>query len=841
MNLLNDLTKFFSTSRTATDRPSPARRQHRPDRVYPLIIALLFSALLFPTASTLANTSQTQSDEWQTGASETIRKQEAKFKTITPGKISIDVLASDLKDINQIKNNAHECIASTESELQKITEDLATLGEPADKENPDVVKKRQSLTTQQKELDKQLSSCKLLLLQSQDLIETINQLQHGVLAEQLSAQTPHIFSVIIKYLEAPVAGLEGSLKFLSAQYSPSLFSTGQLVLLAMLIFAAAAAGIFLRRSAAAEMTSIKPPSDSVSAFALAARFSLMQALPVLLPVTVAAIFLSLALPLSPLPFITKTSYLLGIYLGLITTINILLDPAPPAPIYLTQPAEASRRFARQLKILATLIILGFFLFTGDFKTSLNAPVYYLSRGIYATLLIINLISILWLVRLFSWAMLSRESRLFLSLVLIISLLAELAGYRNLSSFVIGGLLATSVSLVLTMLLYKLIKDLFDGLDEGRLDWEKALRKQAEVKAGALFPGLIWLRLIIFVSLWAGFALLALKIWKLDDPWLEIITSYITEGFHIGSLNVTPTLLAGGILAFAVTLNLTRYIKTHLLPYGLKYTSLDRGAREAIISLAGYAGVTVAVLIALSITGVEMQNIAIIAGALSVGIGFGLQNIVNNFISGLILLFERPVRRGDWIITGDTEGYVKSINIRSTQIQTFDRADVIVPNSELITAKVTNWMLLDPYGRVTLPVGVSYDSDVEKVKQILLDIADSHPLVMKEHPQLSAPKVLFRRFGDSSLDFELRCFISDIDQRLDVVSALNFAIIAAFRREGIEIPFPQRVVTMANLKTPEPADEQKKPPAATAGKKKKKEKEKEKEKENLQNHEDGDGE
>ena len=113
----------------------------------------------------------------------------------------------------------------------------------------------------------------------------------------------------------------------------------------------------------------------------------------------------------------------------------------------------------------------------------------------------------------------------------------------------------------------------------------------------------------------------------------------------------------------------------------------------------------------------MQNIAIIAGALSVGIGFGLQNIVNNFISGLILLFERPIRRGDWIVTGDTEGYVKAINIRSTQIETFDRADVIVPNSELITAKVTNWMLRDPYGRVILPIGVGYNSDVEKVHRI----------------------------------------------------------------------------------------------------------------------------
>jgi len=440
---------------------------------------------------------------------------------------------------------------------------------------------------------------------------------------------------------------------------------------------------------------------------------------------------------------------------------------------------------------------GLFLFTGEFKASLSEPVYYLSRGIYAVLLTINLITILWLVRLFSWAILSHSVRAILTLALITGLLAELAGYRNLSFFVVGGLLATSLTLGLTLLAHRLIRYLCDGLDQGHLEWERNLRKRLGLKKGAKVPGLIWIRIIVFTSLWGGFTILALNIWQLDDPWLAIITTYLTEGFLIGSLKVTPTLLAEGILAFAVALNLTRYIKNHILPHGLKYTNLDRGAREAISSLVGYAGVAVAILIALSITGVQMQNIAIIAGALSVGIGFGLQNIVNNFISGLILLFERPVRRGDWIVAGETEGYVKAINLRSTQIETFDKADVIVPNSELISAKVTNWMLRDRYGRITISIGVGYDSDVEKVKQILLDIANDHPMVIKDNPKLPTPSVLFINFGDNSLNFELRCFIRDIDQRRKVISEFNFAIITAFRREDIEIPFPQRVVTVTN--------------------------------------------
>ncbi|MEJ2686549.1 MAG: mechanosensitive ion channel [Gammaproteobacteria bacterium] len=199
-------------------------------------------------------------------------------------------------------------------------------------------------------------------------------------------------------------------------------------------------------------------------------------------------------------------------------------------------------------------------------------------------------------------------------------------------------------------------------------------------------------------------------------------------------------------------------------------------------------------------GLEYKNLAIIAGALSVGIGFGLQNIVNNFVSGLILLFERPIRTGDWIVVGSTEGYVKRIRIRSTQIQTFDRADVIVPNSELISTQVTNWMLYDLRGRVRVPVGVAYGSDTALVKQLLLEAGGAHPQVITDG-SAPEPVVLFLEFGDSSLNFELRIYIREIDMRLAVVSDLNFAIDAAFREHGVEIPFPQRDVHVRDWPAP----------------------------------------
>jgi small-conductance mechanosensitive channel len=239
------------------------------------------------------------------------------------------------------------------------------------------------------------------------------------------------------------------------------------------------------------------------------------------------------------------------------------------------------------------------------------------------------------------------------------------------------------------------------------------------------------------------------------------------------------LLAG----IVVTRILYRWLSHEVLPR----TELEPSLQNSIATIAGYAGVIVAISVALARLGVNLENIALVAGALSIGIGFGLQAIVSNFVSGLILLTERPIRVGDWIVVNGEEGYVRKISVRSTEIETFERASVILPNSDLITGVVKNWTHSDKLGRLSVPVGVSYDSDPEQVCEILMSVAAEHPLVLKDPP----PFVLFMRFGDSSLDFELRAVVADINKRLSTVSDLHFAIFRRFREAGIEIPFPQR--------------------------------------------------
>ncbi|MBI5460762.1 MAG: mechanosensitive ion channel family protein, partial [Gammaproteobacteria bacterium] len=282
----------------------------------------------------------------------------------------------------------------------------------------------------------------------------------------------------------------------------------------------------------------------------------------------------------------------------------------------------------------------------------------------------------------------------------------------------------------------------------------------------------------------------LRIWHVSAGALTQIENSLFRGFTLGEVQIVPLRILLAIALFAVLVTFARWLQTRLDRRWLTYARMDHGAREAVVTITGYVLIILAAIIGLSVAGFDFGKLAIIAGALSVGIGFGLQNIVNNFVSGLILLFERPVKTGDWVMVGNTEGYVRRISIRSTQIQTFDHADVIVPNSELIAHQVTNWMLHNRQGRVHIPIGVVYGSDVVKVKHVLERIARDHPSVITDGSS-AEPKALFLGFGETVLSFDLRFFVRNIDERAQIASDLNFAIYATFREEGIDIPFPNK--------------------------------------------------
>ncbi|HYD30039.1 MAG TPA: mechanosensitive ion channel domain-containing protein, partial [Azospirillaceae bacterium] len=267
-----------------------------------------------------------------------------------------------------------------------------------------------------------------------------------------------------------------------------------------------------------------------------------------------------------------------------------------------------------------------------------------------------------------------------------------------------------------------------------------------------------------------------------------------RGFSIGSVTIAPLDILAALMVVIAVLAMTRLVQRRIDERVLERLNFDRGVRHSIRTGIGYVGVLLALITGIGALGLNLSSLAMIASALSVGIGFGLQAVVSNFVAGLILLVERPVKVGDWVVIGDKEGVVKRISVRSTEIQTFQRASVIIPNAELISGAVVNWTHKDKVGRIDIPVGVSYDADVELVRQLLLEAAVNDPRVAKS----PAPMVAFHQFGDNALNFELRCFVHDVDVYMAVATDLRFAILKAFRTHKVEIPYMQQVIHIPQL-------------------------------------------
>ena len=284
------------------------------------------------------------------------------------------------------------------------------------------------------------------------------------------------------------------------------------------------------------------------------------------------------------------------------------------------------------------------------------------------------------------------------------------------------------------------------------------------------------------------------VWGAQASDINEIWMRLNEGIPLGSARVTLPGLISLIVIFCLGFGLTRVIQRVLRTSVLPKTTLDSGGQNALISGVGYSGIILSTMVAISSTGLNLSSLAIVAGALSVGLGFGLQTIVSNFVSGVILLIERPIKEGDWIEVAGFSGTVRKISVRSTQIQTFDRGTVIVPNSELISGSVLNYTHSNSMGRVRVPVGVAYGTDPRKVESILLEIAQNHLQVLKD----PGPSVVFMGFGPDSINFEIRAFMKDVGYVLAIKSEMNYEIMRAFKEKGIEIPFAQRDLNIKNV-------------------------------------------
>ena len=458
--------------------------------------------------------------------------------------------------------------------------------------------------------------------------------------------------------------------------------------------------------------------------------------------------------------------------------------------------EDSRSLRQRMRFFTLILIISYIVFGPDWLTStVTSPAAAEQSLMRIAIVGVLIVALLLVLNAFSKAFFVDGQYRILSLVgysaLTISFLAELSGFHNLASFVLGGFMIT---LLASYALWSLLT-----LSVRTRNWINASTHIVGIKIRGflnitrdLGKSRLGIYQLFFDTLfWIGFLVIIFNIWDPTGTILGTLSSYARDGIPIGGIRIVPTNIVGGIIAFTVLLAFTGWIKRWIDKRWLRQIiSSDRGARDALVTIVGYTGFTISLLVGLSIAGINITGLAVVAGALSVGIGFGLQSIANNFVSGIILLFERPIKAGDFVTVGDVEGFVKKISIRATEIETLDNQDMLVPNSELISGRVTNWVLHNPYGRLRIRVGVAYGSDINKVKNILEAVSHENKSVITDG-RVSPPKALFMGFGDSALEFELRVRIFDIKKRYDVVSELNFKIDEEFQKNHIIIPFPQR--------------------------------------------------
>jgi small-conductance mechanosensitive channel len=715
-----------------------------------------------------------------------------------------DALARHHRDaLKRVQDEAGAAKAAAERELKTAQELLEALGPAQPKDGPregaEVAAKRRQYTRDVAQAGERVALADLALRRARELEADIGALARASLIERLLGPLPIPLApaVVAKAVPEAVA-LTATILQSPAQWWTRLADPGRaqtlfwrgLFLVVLAVGVAFAARRVLLRHFGYD-PGIAEPSIARRILAAAAEAVSRGLVPA-------------ALLGGALAWINREGALLGgvfgatvegaLVAGLVVTIvpaltRAVLAPTHPAWRVVAVPEEGGRGLARRIELLATVFAADLFFQTVAQSAPVSAELTSLffagATAAEAVLLMVvvghpllkGLNGGLWLL-----------VRRLLVAVAIVSVGAAAVGYGWLGRYLIEATLYSTAVFAALFLLRGLIAE---GIDI--LLGSEIARSRLHVSARTLQRLKFWLVAAVDPALVLIGLFLAAPFWGL--PYREMTDSVlaVARGFRVGNITFSPVAIITALAVFFAGMAITRLIQRKLIDGVLPQTRLDPGAQHSLAAGLGYVGFIVAAALAVAVAGVDLTNIALVAGALSVGIGFGLQNIVSNFVSGLTLLIERPISVGDWVVIGEHEGRVKRISFRSTEIETWQRASVIIPNADILSKAVVNWTLNDRTGRIEIPVGVAYGSDTAKVRDTLVACARAHPRILADPP----PVALFRAFADSSLNFELRCFTDNVMERLAIASDLLFDIDRRFREEGIEIPFPQQVVHHAD--------------------------------------------
>ncbi len=387
---------------------------------------------------------------------------------------------------------------------------------------------------------------------------------------------------------------------------------------------------------------------------------------------------------------------------------------------------------------------------------------------------------------------SSKISIFISFAMSAAFALSLFGYIRLSEYIINSTIISGVVGGIFYIADKLLRVLFHQLLLLRF-WVRTFR----INRRSLVKTEFWFGLLLTPITWicAGLALLA--VWGVSVDLLLARVKNFLIGFNIGGVHISITSILLGIFCFMIMLSLFKMLKNSFISGNLSKIEMDDGIKNSIISSISFLGFIISGILAIAVMGGSLSSIALIAGALSFGVGLGLQNMVSNLAAGMTILWERPIKIGDWVIINGQEGIVKQINMRSTELETGDKSTIIIPNSDILSKSLINYTYSGKTGKVNVKINVSYDSNIEKIKAALLEIAASNPdVLLKPEPAVSCSK-----FSENSMEITLSCATANIFRRTAIANDLREKIIRRFQEMNVKIPGTAQPAI--KIKTPHP--------------------------------------
>jgi potassium efflux system protein len=703
--------------------------------------------------------------------------------------ITAETLAGFRDTLNSSADILRKKIDWLEPRAQEAGDRLKELGpapaKDAPAESPEIASQRKELTEQFNDVDGELKQARVLTVRTGQLGDRVAQKRHALYANELFARSPSVldptfWTDVYRALPIELRSIEALLDAWSEHHTRPRWAAAALIIIIVIAVAFALTRWWLPRL-------IGEPSNTRSAKAWAALW-VFAWFAIRMPL--AGFAALLALTTFGLLTVRLEQIAQGIVAGMAAAAfghgvaRGLLAPEHPHRRLVQEDDETASCFcnhlvwsSRALGLLIVLQVVHKTLFAPLIITVATNALFAAVTAAFLLHLVIRLgrikknrgdalIAAAW----------AHPLGLLMALLIVVALVA---GYAGVAAFISLRVIVAAAVFGALFLLLVITQTLFGSINEqtakGQMLAESlGINARTLGLSGSLLSALI--RVLLIVSAF----LLIIGPWEVSTADLFDTVRNIPFGFKIGEIRVSFQAILAAIVVLVLLLVVVRLMQRWLERELLPRTALEPSLQLSIVTIFGYVGAITAIAFALTGLGFDLQKIALIAGALSVGIGFGLQSIVSNFVSGLILLTERPIRVGDSIVVKGEEGWVRRVRVRATEIETFDRASVIIPNSEFITGVVKNWTRANRLGRIVIKVGVGYETDPDRVRDILTDIANAHPQVVQTPP----PAAFLVAFGETALEFELRCVVAEVEKGLSVRSDLHYAIIQKFREAGI---------------------------------------------------------